>query len=81
MKWADEVSAKTARARKKPSKPLRFLLESGLIPIKVKVLDYGCGRGTDVLYLRKLGRRAEGWDPKARSYIVLLSEAIYTSAI
>jgi len=31
------------------------------------VLDYGCGRGTDVVYLRARGVKAQGWDPYFRT--------------
>lgn len=56
----------TAISRKGPSAPartaLKFILEkfpSG----GEKILDYGCGRGADVLWLRSLGFTAFGYDP------------------
>ena len=45
-------SWRTAIVRRKLSKPIRRLIESGLInPTKDKVLDFGCGRGFDALSL------------------------------
>lgn len=38
-------SARTARARRKPSRPAAALVDAGLI--RGRVLDYGCGRGKD----------------------------------
>ena len=51
--------------RRAPSRPLREILA------KTKnawyfgdiILDYGCGRGADVEYLRELGFTAAGYDP------------------
>ena len=49
---------KTAIARKKPSLPLRLVLNE----LHGKILDYGCGRGTDVNYLKSLGYDVYGYD-------------------
>jgi len=63
MIFEPSVAAKTATARRGASKPLRFLLERGLIKPNEKILDYGCGKGSDVETLRSLGFDVEGWDP------------------
>ena len=39
----------TAISRKAPSRPMRFLQEHDLL--KGRMLDYGCGRGTDAKFL------------------------------
>lgn len=52
---------KTAIARGKPSRPLRYLLEIGAI--EGKVLDFGCGKGRDWKELRKRGFKVTGYDP------------------
>ncbi len=49
----------TAIARRRPSLPLRMVLGK----LYGKILDYGCGRGFDVNYLRSLGYDAYGYDP------------------
>lgn len=56
-----EMSSKTAIPRKKHSLPLKIALSKGLI--KGRILDYGCGRGTDIKYLKNLGYNAVGYDP------------------
>jgi hypothetical protein len=56
-----KFSALTAISRSKPSFPTRLAVEKKLI--HGNVFDYGCGRGRDVLFLRELGFKAEGWDP------------------
>ena len=54
----------TAIIRNRPSAPMRHLVEKvGLIKPRMKVLDFGCGRGEDVDWLLKKGVRAKGWDP------------------
>jgi len=39
-------------------------LVDGVITPETSVLDYGCGRGSDVKRLRADGRAANGWDPQ-----------------
>lgn len=56
-----EMSSRTAINRKKPSQPLMISISQGLI--KGTVLDYGCGHGADVKYLKSIGYRAYGYDP------------------
>lgn len=51
----------TAKNRDRPSFPTRKLL--GLGHIEGRVLDFGCGHGTDVEFLRKKGFEVEGYDP------------------
>lgn len=63
MVWYERLSARTAIARSKPSKPLELLLKRSLIPKGATVLDYGCGKGVDVKHLRSLGFEAYGYDP------------------
>ena len=65
MEWVPKYSRYTSRPRRGiPSKPLRVLLDKGLIPPGAKILDLGCGReGADVLTLRELGYDAYGYDP------------------
>ena len=55
----------TAIVRKKMSAPLKFLLKRHYFISKRyhSILDYGCGRGTDVIRLKAQGYRVKGWDP------------------
>lgn len=53
----------TAMARTEASRPLRLLLEQGIISKGRSVLDYGSGRGADVDHLKALKIAARGWDP------------------
>ena len=55
-------SKKTAITRKSPSRPTRLLVEKCLLERGKKILDYGCGKGTDVEYLNKLGFDVYGYD-------------------
>ena len=57
---------KTAIARYDLSKPVKSLLEYGLLSPTATVFDYGCGHAADVTGLRSLGYEAEGWDPVHR---------------
>jgi len=54
-------SALTAISRSGPSFPLKLALRRKLI--HGRVFDWGCGKGQDILFLRKLGFKCEGWDP------------------
>lgn len=51
----------TVKDRKWPSYPTKQLVERGLI--QGKVLDFGCGTGVDVTYLRQLGHDVSAYDP------------------
>ena len=53
----------TAIPRKKPSLPLRVLVNSGKINLDAKILDFGCGRGKDYTWLSSMGYNARGYDP------------------
>ncbi|HRY51337.1 MAG TPA: DNA phosphorothioation-associated putative methyltransferase [Candidatus Paceibacterota bacterium] len=57
---------KTAMTRYDLSKPVKTLLEYGLLKAESSFFDYGCGQGADVLGLQALGYQAEGWDPVHR---------------
>jgi len=54
---------KTAIGRPALSLPSKLLFQSGLATDETSLLDYGCGRGDDVKFLRELGIPAVGWDP------------------
>lgn len=51
----------TVKERQQPSFPIRYLLQSKLI--RGRILDFGCGLGTDVTYLRNQGFDVVGYDP------------------
>lgn len=51
----------TAKRRKYPSYPTRYLLAQGRI--RGRVLDFGSGLGADVRYLRQLGYKVSEYDP------------------
>jgi hypothetical protein len=48
------------------SKPVKTLLEYGMLKVEMTFFDYGCGQGSDVRGLQALGYAAEGWDPVHR---------------
>ena len=54
---------RTAIRRYRCSKPVSLAIADGLIAKGSSVLDYGCGRGADVRYLRSKKIRTQGWDP------------------
>ncbi len=51
----------TAKDRDRPSFPTRKLL--GLGHVQGRVLDYGCGHGADIDFLREKGFEVVGYDP------------------
>jgi DNA phosphorothioation-associated putative methyltransferase len=57
---------KTALTRYDLSKPVKSLLEYGMLTPSTSFFDYGCGQGSDLVGLRSLGYDAEGWDPVFR---------------
>jgi hypothetical protein len=57
---------KTAMTRYDLSKPVKTLLEYGMLKTGTTFFDYGCGQGSDVRGLQALGHEAEGWDPVHR---------------
>lgn len=54
---------KTAMVRYDFSKPVKNLIQSGLLDDRTTILDYGCGHGADVTGLKKLGHDVAAWDP------------------
>jgi len=57
---------KTALTRYALSKPVKSLLEYGILGPGITFFDCGCGQGSDVRGLQALGYPAEGWDPVFR---------------
>lgn len=64
----------TAIRRTGPSAPLRWLVDAGYMPGPARhmrdgfrILDFGCGRGADVDWLRSLDYDVDGLDPFHRS--------------
>jgi SAM-dependent methyltransferase len=57
---------KTALTRYELSKPVKTLLEYGMLKAGRSFFDYGCGQGSDVRGLQALGHDADGWDPVHR---------------
>jgi hypothetical protein len=64
---APEVARhRTAIKRYDLSKPVKTLLERGLLRKQETFFDFGCGHGMDVEALVNLGYQASGWDPAFR---------------
>lgn len=61
---------KTAMTRYDLSKPVKSLLEYGMLKAGDAFFDYGCGQGSDVRGLQGLGHMAEGWDPVHQPEVV-----------
>ncbi len=57
---------KTALTRYDLSKPVKSLLEYGLLRSGTTLFDYACGQGADFRGLQGLGYQADGWDPVFR---------------
>lgn len=57
---------RTALTRYELSKPVKGLLQHGLLKPGFSVFDYRCGQAADVRGLQALGYTAEGWDPVYR---------------
>ncbi len=57
---------KTALTRYELSKPVKTLLEYGILGTGSTFFDYGCGQGSDIRGLQGIGYEAEGWDPVHR---------------
>jgi len=55
----------TAIARRGPSPLTQRLHERAILPAPpgARVLDYGCGHGADVAFLRRCGYAVDGYDP------------------
>lgn len=58
---------KTALTRYDLSKPVKTLLEFGMLKAGRSVFDYGCGQGSDIRGLAALGHEVSGWDPVHRT--------------
>ncbi len=54
---------KTALVRREISKPVKTLLELGQLRRGESFFDYGCGHGSDVEAIMRLGFTSTGWDP------------------
>lgn len=54
---------RTAIKRYDLSRPVKLLLERGLLRKADSFFDFGCGHGMDIQALRTLGYGAQGWDP------------------
>jgi DNA phosphorothioation-associated putative methyltransferase len=63
---AEVARHRTAIKRYDLSKPVKTLLERGLLRKQETFFDFGCGYGMDVEALVNLGYRASGWDPAFR---------------
>lgn len=57
---------KAAISRNDFSKPVRLALEAGLLHQGMTFFDYGCGQGSDIDRVAKLGYESFGWDPYYR---------------
>ena len=57
---------RTAIKRYNLSRPVKQLLEHGLLRKTDTFFDYGCGHGMDIEALTHLGYQASGWDPAFR---------------
>ncbi|MCI0722300.1 MAG: DNA phosphorothioation-associated putative methyltransferase [Acidobacteria bacterium] len=67
---------RTAITRYGLSKPVKTLLEHGLLANSSSFFDYGCGQGSDVKGLQALGYPADGWDPVFRPEVQRVSADI-----
>lgn len=67
---------RTALTRRDFSKPVRQALLDNIITTGAIVLDYGCGRGSDVQRLRAEGHTAHGWDPQHAPTAPLVSAQV-----
>jgi hypothetical protein len=57
---------KTALTRYDLSRPVKTLLEFGMLQVGRSVFDYGCGLGADIRGLTAMGYEVAGWDPVHR---------------
>jgi DNA phosphorothioation-associated putative methyltransferase len=57
---------RTAIKRYDLSKPVKQLLERGLLRKNDTFFDYGCGHGMDIEAMQNFGYTAAGWDPAFR---------------
>lgn len=54
---------RTALKRSAASRPIRLALEHQLLRCEDEILDYGCGHGGDVQFLKAADYRVRGFDP------------------
>ena len=76
MKKMSNVEIKrgnTAISRQKMSRPMKKMYESGKFDNK-RVLDYGCGKGFDVEYLKERKIDIQGYEPFASDKYLQLPE-------
>ena len=59
----DILRYRTAISRNSLSLPAKILFTGGIANENDSYLDYGCGRGDDIKFLKELGVSASGWDP------------------
>lgn len=57
---------RTAIRRGALSRPVQLALDSDVLTSGSTFFDYGCGRGEDIVGLRRLHFDADGWDPVSR---------------
>ena len=57
---------RTAIERDRLSAPMQYLARHGYLNGDYSILDYGCGKGHDLLELEAHGVDAAGWDPELR---------------
>lgn len=57
---------RTAIKRYDLSRPVKQILETGLLRKSDTFFDFGCGHGMDIEALKSLGYEANGWDPAFR---------------
>ena len=74
---------RTALVRAELSRPFKTALADGVVRNGTLVMDYGCGRGSDIRHLRAMGIDCVGWDPnyapegiKRRSEVVNLGYVV-----
>lgn len=56
---------KTAITRATASVPIKRLVEAGVVSRRQRTLDFGCGKGADVTWLKRNRFEVDGWDPHA----------------
>lgn len=57
---------RTALTRRGLSRPIRAVLDDGLLTATSTLFDYGCGQGDDLRLLGAAGFMCAGWDPNHR---------------
>ena len=62
-----DKSGMTAITRKTGSVPTRWLHKKGFLGKGTMILDYGCGKGADIDYLREYDYWVAGYDPNHRT--------------